>query len=517
MKNILLLLIILMGSKSLSEVSSVSSVNSCEPAIAAFNPARFVISPPHIEVKRPKPKSKNRQFVETVYNIEVFTPANRYISIEGTPARIIEIDEQGRLVVEEGLWNKKRRNLTKSEIKFFIPSIRFEPALRVFFQNQERFPREVQAFNIPRAYEERVLESEGFTPAFYSGVDTVLYWNHVGQRMKSALINPYQTHIEELARHVSRHIVFMGEGILKRTDISPQIKNEMLSLLDQFFEEAQQKIKDKELTYAYWLYWNQRLAILASPTVYNKRKKTYSNTLTWQESWWRTDAGIRSLNILERLEQSPSKERIFYYSVLDIQNILDNFPNDIAFHVPEKLGAIALVEASSNAISLSLRHSISTTEGFTMNPVQQTRHDYLHYFAGFGTSEWSYRIQSPISKEKLNQAFKEKIEALDIHQKRQAYIGMVLLMHDFPIHMNIQEPKHTLRLLKINRRAFKNEHNLGRLLPEELLSFIQSDFNILENWISSAGREKRQALRQYLEESAAVFSRIIDQILAEHS
>ena len=514
MKNILLLFIILLGSKSLSEISS---VNSCEPTIANFiTPARRAISSPHVEVKKPQPNHKNRQFIETVYNIETFTPANRYISIEGTPAQIIEIDEQGRLIIEEGLWTKKRRKINKLELKFAISSVRFEPALRVFFQNQENFPREVEAFNIPRTHEERTLQSEGFTPAFYSGVDAVLYWNQVGQKMKAGFINPYQTHIEEFAHHVNGHITFMKEGILNRTDISQELKNEMLALLNQFFEEAQQKIKDKELTYAYWLYWNQRLAILASPTIYNKIKNTYSNTLTWQESWWRTDTSIHSLKIREQLKHFLSKENVFYYSIWEIQNILDKFPNEIAFHIPGPLGAIALVEASPNAIPLSLRHSISTTEGFTMNAVQQTHHDYIHYFAGFGTSEWPHIIQSPISKERFKQAFKEKIRALDRHQKRQAYIGMFLLMHDFPLDVNIQKPKNILRIFKINKRAFKNKNNLGNLLPEELLSFIQSDVKSLGNWISSVGKEQRQALKQYLEESAAVFNNIINQILAEH-
>ena len=97
-------------------------------------------------------------------------------------------------------------------------------------------------------------------PVFTNGIDEADRITSLAQRLRNSQINPQTTHIPEFADDIPKHIELIKEGIKK----SGKDVEERLKILDDLTKEALEKTNNQEVTYAWWLVWNKRLANIAS-------------------------------------------------------------------------------------------------------------------------------------------------------------------------------------------------------------------------------------------------------------
>ena len=97
-------------------------------------------------------------------------------------------------------------------------------------------------------------------PIFTKGLDEANRMIQLAERLRNSQIDPYTTHIPEFADDIPKHISFIKEGIEK----SGEKKEAQLKALAELEKEALEKAKNKQVTYEWWLIWNENLINLAS-------------------------------------------------------------------------------------------------------------------------------------------------------------------------------------------------------------------------------------------------------------
>ena len=97
-------------------------------------------------------------------------------------------------------------------------------------------------------------------PIFTKSLDEANRMIQLAERLRDSQINPYTTHIPEFADDIPKHISFIKEGI----ENSGKRKRARLKELAKLEKEALKKAQNKQVTYAWWLEWNERLSIAGS-------------------------------------------------------------------------------------------------------------------------------------------------------------------------------------------------------------------------------------------------------------
>ena len=277
----------------------------------------------------------------------------------------------------------------------------------------------------------------------------------IGYRFRKNKVNPHATHIQEFADQVTAHYKHFKNSLEthpKWQDLinSPSNKSDQqifkiyetkFKTLDFLYQEALSKIKNKQITYSYWLHWNIRITKILNTNnseeldkIKNEsylninaiegRSKIYSKEL---EEEYASKPRIlkKKLEILQRLETEISTlikddwdntewgyHKYLCRAVLgksnckweDIQKIrkkhsrsgvqpvivindfaaklhksIELFPAVIALPTIENLGIVALNKFKDGIIPLGLGSFNSIADGNKLNHFDFISHDLNHH------------------------------------------------------------------------------------------------------------------------------------------
>ena len=225
-------------------------------------------------------EAKQAGHVDRVYNIH-FTESDSLMVYR--IKRIIQESQRGFLVKVEFL-NPVRGNIQTLEI--FIhkdPELPFEidpfysfspklppryihPDAKIVFESARsgwfKKRKSVSMVELPlssRTNKSEELKEQGYEPFYRKGIDDLNEWAEVRKKLEALRANPYTTHIEYFANKIESHIHFFIES-LNRSSITLAQKQ----TLDQLTKSAKKAIKQKKVTYKWWVFFNIRLSYMLS-------------------------------------------------------------------------------------------------------------------------------------------------------------------------------------------------------------------------------------------------------------
>ena len=302
-------------------------------------------------------------------------------------------------------------------------------------------------------------------PIFTKGLDEANRIIQLAKRLRDSQINPHTTHIPEFADDIPKHVSFMKEGVEK----SGEEKEAQLKALAELEKEALEKAKNKQVTYEWWLRWNEHLSISSSTN---------------------TDADSLTSTINAVITSG-------YYIVPDI---VPRFPDVITIPTTSDFGIQAFNRSlSQNVFPLGVVNQATFADGILMTPHAFFVHDARHSTRTLDKSE-----DSTLSKieNNFNINLYQELQKLDLSLEQQEMIGLVYftIWHEQildiqPVQDRTEPTKFEILLNNRMIRRFQNKNGLGRLLPV------------------SVNADSKEEIEAYLNESIQLFEQLGHQIL----
>ena len=456
------------------------------------------------------------------YNIGQFTEDEVYIQTPHFFARIVEMKE-GTIVVEILYRSGKveKRALSKSELESAEISL---ISSKQFNQFEKESIKSIDSINIPRTNEEVALRAQGHRDIFIEGVDGMNRLQTLGQRLRERNINPFKTHVKDFADETKNDIKFIRQGLVSKsrkikqeiegssdyTSSEKQLRTaeadaqlaEDLKILEDFAQEAKQRVKEERVTHHWKSHWSNRLTVLTT----NKSERPIlivpDNTPEIRrinEDWWKTEE-----NLDEYLDSEYIHNKKYSFissqfnvrkenSVEYIEEAIRDFPDRIFLPTTNTQGIIAMNETMGTNISPSGMINTSTVaDGALLNPADFQWHDLndatLSYrkMAESGGTDLDFRKKFHARYKKvrqdLNKEDREKFETIYFVIKEDS-IGRSGVQNLTSLNFNLS----VIRFLK--------ESDLGVLLPD------------------SVNTRSAEAVAAYLRECAEKFNEIAAPIL----
>lgn len=298
---------------------------------------------------------------------------------------------------------------------------------------------------------------------FTQGLNEADSMIQLAEKLRSSKINTHSTHISDFETASLRHIDFMKKGFEKLK----YGKEEKLKILADLRTEAEEKKASKQMTYTWWLLWNEKLTALASSIEDFER-------------------------IIFRLEGDP----------FGCEPFIDTFPNIVLLPtIYGELGVQAINRLLSRRIfPLGILHQSTFIDGFEASPRDFFLHDVLHIYLAFNNKEKHiYNIEKVFY---IN--FYQEMQKLDLSPEQQNRIDIIYfsIVHEQIMDILVENKSQTLFNLEITIddtaiEAFQRK-NLGSL--RELLP---ADVN----------PNSRKEVEDYLNESRQLFIQLGIQIL----
>ncbi len=299
------------------------------------------------------------------------------------------------------------------------------------------------------------LRSQGVREYYTAGLDEVVKLRVLARALKSGVVDPENTHIVDFADQVENHIAFFNVGVWdpvhKNRDkpshplsSDPEEKQSGLWWSRQFedlIRQARSRVKNKRLTYKFWVEFNYRLSALSQGTDF-------------------------------------SEERTRHFG------ILKHFPDYVYLPTIKELGIMAFNHVDTHGIILiGLINRPVEVDGVLFYPEKFFHHDAVHY--RYGTKkihqvekefykQWSHQVKtlSPTQREKV-----ELVYFLMTHEERK------------PRPTQYSEDSYvTQEVLKSVKRFYKKEgccRDMHHLLPSEVNAGLTSE---IETWLRKSAQ-----------------------------
>lgn len=312
----------------------------------------------------------------------------------------------------------------------------------------------------------------------------------LGKKLRTSNIDPKLTHIDEFASDVPDHLDYFKNSIIEQG-----IQPERLEVLKKFEAEALERIKGQNVTYEWWLAFNHRLSILATP----KSKRTaiaggveqvFDAYLLKKEAWLTFESYQKAKNYLPK-EQFPS---------LSIENASDYFPESIMLPTIKNNGELSIGffnETNGHGLyPIGLARTNAMIDGREMYPDHFYRHDFVH--AGNDRYFLSRSGRNEVEMIELGMKYKSYRETLPIEGDRRAAFEFAYFFstHELGLYIDDVMRKRQTNLSKRKELPkmftdpswFKNENlipawareseegakNFIRMMDQELFYFSQT-------------------------------------------
>lgn len=235
---------------------------------------------------------------------------------------------------------------------------------------------------------------------------------NLGERLRASNIDPKITHIPEFASDVPDHIEYFKKAIMEQG-----IEPERLDLLKSFEAEAMERINSQNVTYEWWVAFNHRLSILATP----KGKRTSiagGSEQDFDDYLLRKDAWLTFDNYQIAKTKMPKET----FKFLSIDNASDFFPESIMLPTIKNDGELSIGffnETNGHGLyPIGLAKTNAMVDGREMYPDHFYRHDFVH--AGNDRYFLSRSSRSQEEMVELGQKYKNYRESVPIEGDRRA-------------------------------------------------------------------------------------------------
>ena len=305
-------------------------------------------------------------------------------------------------------------------------------------------------------------------PVFTKGMDEANRMISLAQKLRNSQVDPQRTHIPEFAEEIPKHIEFIREGIQKPVFKKKRGKLRILSYLEK---EALDKKENKQVTYEWWLYWNQRLTHILDFKM---------NTMSLRED----EFGINF------------------------------FPKYILIPTIKELGVTAINRSFSEGV-FPLGVTNKKIRGrINLYPAEFFQHDVGHFFDFLKFKDSNSLNNSFISE------YGNDIKDLD-----KAFID------EYGNNIIEEIPYHEFQKLNLSMRQKEMIDTIYFIFSHEQMGIITDSFRVWINWFrldlsgifhtgdlrellpNSVNANSRTEVRVYLKESAQFFEKIVRQIV----
>ena len=125
-------------------------------------------------------------------------------------------------------------------------------------------------------------ETEKLGPKYTKGWFEIQEQIAFGKALRNLKIppHPHKTHIEYFALKIPLHINYIRNGIARSKVFGIEEKQTVLHRLSQLEQEAHQAIREKAVTYVWWLKFNMNLArVMSGEEIQERTKEDYFHSL----------------------------------------------------------------------------------------------------------------------------------------------------------------------------------------------------------------------------------------------
>ena len=297
-------------------------------------------------------------------------------------------------------------------------------------------------------------------PLFTEGLEEADRMIQLAERMRKSQIDPLTTHIPEFENDIPQYIELIRNGIIKSEEEPYRLR-----ILDNLQQEAVNKIENRQVTYAWWLVWTERLSAIAT------NLQTFENKEVPMLRAWSSEF--------------PNIALIPSINDLDIQAI-----NKLYSH---------------KVFPIGIANEPKIVDGTLMNPFLFFLHDANHV--------WSYQqahANITANIEGYTNLYQE-FQNLNLSLEQQEMIDVIffIIWHEHIMRIRPaktwQESKEfTVEMNNDSRRdgylinLFQNEKFLGQILPPSINLNSREE---ISTYINQAKKLFEQLGRQILESS----------------
>ena len=369
------------------------------------------------------------------------------------PAKILSLDKNtltlGTATADGRL--QTIRLLRVEESKSFKPVRRYTSIYtsleaQSFFDYFDSPVKNLPALYIDGSQKSEELERQGYKLGLYSGIDEVVNLVKVGQLLLQRKFNPFQTHIVYFEEQVNAFIEYIRKGIhLQKEERHSQWKKR-LKILERLEQEALLKIKERKVTYFWWLTFTLRLSYLATAP----QQRRYIDKHDWV-----TPKGVQ-----REFNRKPSS-----YSI--IKKLIYKIPNIIVIPTIERLGEMALNQAVGQRV---VPIELVNRRMHGMFPDEYLRHDMNHALSGYGQNYGGW-------VEDFHRGFMKKLPQLTKEERVMAELVYFAIGHEYPpLRMEDIELQNRSNRTEVVRSLYRSIAVFNRYkVRSNILSFL---FNV---------------------------------------
>lgn len=206
---------------------------------------------------------------------------------------------------------------------------------------------------------------------YIAGLDNTNENLKLAQSLRIRSIHSHTTHIQEFSDLIDIYIAFIKKGIESQKSDD---KAERLELLKLFQTEAQSRQDLKAVTYRWWINFNFRLSILATPKEH--RQFNYFGK-------WTTNEELEELYVI--LKKKKRKNLLLEETgltgdlILQMVDLSNNFPEAVLIPTKHDLGIIPINKTHGTGMHLiGLNNNLIHADEQDMYPDQFFLHDIEH-------------------------------------------------------------------------------------------------------------------------------------------
>ena len=243
---------------------------------------------------------------------------------------------------------------------------------------------------VPPAQEtEAGLRARGFREVHIAGMDEVHRMEAIAHALRTNRVDPNMTHIEDFAAQVEGHIAFF-----KRS-------GKVEEAIEKLAREARQMVRDKKVTYNWWMQWNTKMVETAEDLSKKDPHAIYDFSF---------DSDIFNMQ-MGNFQTKP-------------------FSSDSIVFLPttKELGVMAFNQASSKKlIPLGLTDRVTEADGLPFGPMRFLKHDINH-----GRNVYRPRLVENKRYKDFHKSFREKVKDLPKPRREKLETMLFVITHEYP-------------------------------------------------------------------------------------
>ncbi len=332
----------------------------------------------------------------------------------------------------------------------------------------------------PAQETEQQLRKKGFRDAYIAGMDEAHRMEAIADALRSNKVDPAVTHIEDFADQVEEHIAFFQRDTNREKEEIPALKKKVVDreAMEMLVRKARENVKNKEVTYNWWLQWNLKMLDTVSETRLTDFVEEYKHALKFK---------------------SPYKERfVEFLRIVEGYFQIGSFGLDDLVYFPtiKRLEIMAFNQVSSKKlVLLALFDRPAPADGLILHPIPFLLHDLQHSYNGRDlVDSFKYKV--------FHKLFKEKVKTLSTSQREK----VELILYFYTREVSIDETSFDDFVKFVNTRwtgphprRLTTENDMKHLLP----SFLHTT--------------SKERVHEYFESAMVEFVKVAQEILKEQS